>query len=1098
MKSNFLLLFLFFNIILCENLHGQKNITPLFTEVSPSFSGITFQNNLVETPQHNVANYHHFYNGGGVATGDFNNDGLIDIYLTSNQLPNKLYLNKGHFKFEDITKNAGVEGRQGWKTGVSVADVNGDGLLDIYVCYSGDDIAEKRANQLFINNGNLTFTDRAKEMGVADIGYTTNAAFFDYDNDGDLDLFVLNHNIKIVSNYFDTFIKNVPDLLAGNHLYKNNNGHFEDVTQIAGIVSNTLSYGLAISIADINNDGWPDIYVGNDYVEEDYLYLNNKDGTFTELLKSVVGHMSHSTMGVDIADLNNDQLPDMYTLDMLPKDNKRQKLLFSTDNYEYYNNVVKSGYYHQITRNNFQLNNGDGTFSEIGQLAGISNTDWSWSPLIADFDNDGKKDIFVTNGFRRDITNMDFIKYYVDALVKEAKGNKEQKMFEMLKGVKVTPLHNYIFKNNGNLTFTDNSKDWGFTKLGFSNGAAYADLDNDGDLDIIINRINQTAGIYKNNTVEKKIGGNYLKIKLSSHTKNTNAIGARVTLFSSSGKYMIENYPIHGFQSSMQVPLHFSFPDTKVDSIKIKWPNTNETLIKSNIKINTLLNVSDSISHTLPNTTEQTYNQPIFTTTFPAIFYTHSEDAVNDFKIQALLPKMISYSGPKFVRGDINGDDLEDLYVCGTSTQPGSVYLQTKEGKFLINRDNDFSKFSIQNETNGVFIDVDNDGDLDLFVLTGDYQRTNVDSLPNAKLYINEKGYFKLSNDLLQKDICMGSVALSIDVNKDGFMDLFIGGNVVPGRYPESPGSMILINDGKGRFTNETKKYAPDFLQLGMVTDAKWVDINKNNKPVLLISGEWMPLQCFELVNNQFVNKTDTYFDKKLNGLWNKMELVDIDKDGDLDLIAGNWGTNSQLQASEKEPMNMYYDDFDKNGFIDPIICQYNEGVSYPMATRDEMTDQIVSLRQKFPNYESYSTATINEILTPTQIDQAKKVKVNYLHTTWFENINGKFVTRSLPIQSDFSPVYSICASDFNGDGKIDLLLCGNIENNRIRIGKIDANYGVLMLGDGKGNFKYINQVESGLSIRGSVRDILKIDTKSGNHFILIGINNNKPVTLKY
>ena len=1089
---------IFLNLVIAENVIAQKKSLFKFTLLPEINTGVTFQNKLIETPAHNIITYEYFHNGGGVAAGDFNNDGLIDIYFTSNQQPNKLYINKGNFKFKDITNAAGVAGRQGWKTGVSVADVNGDGLLDIYVCYSGDEIETKRANQLFINNGNLTFTDKAKEMGVADIGYTTNAVFFDYDGDGDLDLFVLNHNIKSLRNFNSFYVKNKIDLFAGNHLYKNDNGHFKDVTQQAGIISSPLSYGLGVSVADINNDGWPDIYVGNDYVEEDYVYMNNKNGTFTETLKSNVGHMSNYTMGIDIADINNDALPDIVTLDMLPKDNKRQKLLFAPDNFEIYDNTVKSGFYHQSMRNMLQVNNGDGTFSEIAQFAGVSNTDWSWSPLIADFDNDGKKDLFVTNGFGRDMTSREFIKFYADAKLKHLEGKSDKKMFEMLKGVKVTPLHNYIFKNENGLSFSDQSKDWGFSALGFSNGAAYADLDNDGDLDLIINKINQPAGIYKNNTVENKKGGNYLKIKLTSKTKNTNCIGAKVILYAASGKYMLENYAVHGFQSSMQIPLQLTFPDTIVDSIQIQWPNRKQTVIYSGIKVNTSISISEEIIPQVTLTNFEKTSKAVFKETYKYLYYKHIETGINDFKIQSLLPNMISYSGPKFIKGDVNGDHIDDIYICGTIKQPGQLFTQKSDGNFLINRDNDFANAEIQNETIGIFIDADNDGDNDLFVLTGDFQRVDADSLPNGKLYINDNGYYKLVSQHLPKDICMGSVVLSMDVNKDGFLDLFIGGRVIPGRYPESPGSMILINDGHGNFSNQTKQYAPDLLNLGMVTDAKWVDINKNNKPVLIICGEWMPLQCFELVNNQFVNKTNEYFDKALNGLWNKMEFADIDHDGDLDLIAGNWGTNSQLQASEKEPMKMYYDDFDKNGFIDPIICQYNEGVSYPMATRDEMTDQIVSLRQKFPDYEKYANATISDIFSKEQIDNAKQLNLNYLHTTWFENVNGKFVTKSLPIQSDFAPVYSICANDFNGDGNIDLLLCGNVDNTRIRIGKIDANYGVLMLGDGKGNFKYVNQVESGLSIKGMVKDILKIDNNNGDHVLLIGINNSKPMFLKY
>ena len=590
-----IIIYILSSLLLCMMLVSSKQTfaqpSKLFTAVPGESSGLVFQNRIVESPAVNIITYEYFYNGGGVGAGDFNNDGLVDLYFTGNMSPNKLYVNKGGLRFEDLTRAAGVSGKPGWKTGVSIADVNADGWLDIYVCYSGDLDSNQRANQLFINNGNLTFTDRAKEMGVADKGYSTHAAFFDMDRDGDLDLYVMNHNIKNLRNFDAAYVKKMVDPNAGDRLYENVNGKFSDVSRKAGIISNPLGYGLGLNISDLNNDGWPDIYVSNDYVEEDYLYINNKNGSFTETLKSSLGHLSNFSMGVDVADINNDGLMDIFTLDMLPEDNRRQKLLYAPDNYELYDNGVQNGFYHQLMRNMLQLNNGNGSFSEIGQLAGVSNTDWSWAALFADFNLDGNKDLFVTNGYGRDMINRDFMKFYADQRLKHIQGKTDSRMFQMLQGIQSTPLHNYIYENMGNLQFKDQSIDWGFEELNFSHGAVYADLDNDGDLDLAINRMNQEIGLYRNNTRENKSGGHFLKIDLrtGANAKNIYALGSVVTVYASGNSYTLQQYPVHGFQSSMQVPLHFGLKENHVDSLRIVWPDGSKQVISAPVFLDTTL-----------------------------------------------------------------------------------------------------------------------------------------------------------------------------------------------------------------------------------------------------------------------------------------------------------------------------------------------------------------------------------------------------------------------------------------------------------------------------------------------------------------------------
>lgn len=1077
-------------MILASNL-ALAQAQPLFTALPVSATGITFQNTLPETPALNIITYEYYYNGGGAGAGDFNNDGLTDLYFTSNIGPNKLYLNKGGFQFEDISKKAGVEGKKGWTTGVSVADVNGDGWLDIYVCYSGNLAPDKRRNQLFINNGDGTFTDKAAEMGLDDPGHSTMAAFFDMDRDGDLDAYILNHNVKQFRNFDAAFMKSQVDPDAGDRLYENRDGKFFDITQQAGIKSNPLGYGLGLNIADINNDGWPDIYVSNDYVEEDYLYLNNQNGTFREVLKQQIPHISNFSMGVDIADVNNDGWPDIFTLDMLPKDNERQKLLYAPDNFELYNNMVDNGFHHQLMRNMLQLNNGNGTFSDIGQFAGISNTDWSWAALFADYNNDGLKDLFVTNGYGRDMINRDFMKFYANERLKHLQGNTDDKMFGMLQSIRSTPLQNFIFENTNGLQFAERTEAWGLGGKDFAHGAVYADLDNDGDLDLVFNRMNAPVGVYKNLAVESGRSRSYIQLELASQSKNTRAIGAKVAVFTPQGNFYVQNYPVHGFQSSMMAPLHIGLPGERIDSIRIDWPSGTTTLLKGDLQAKKKYALSDADART-PAPSPESPGKTVFATPPDTLNYLHQELMVNDFKVQPLIPNMVSYHGPEIAKGDINGDGLEDIYICGPEGQPGMIFLQLKNGAFIPSNQPALMADGKYEDAGAVFFDADGDQDLDLYVVSGGYGAPDSGLPLRDRLYLNKGGMFFTAESIaLPLFAFSGSVVVPWDYDQDGDLDLFIGARVEQGNYPKAPESVLLENNGKGVFKIAWRK------NLGMVTHALAADLNGDGQPELAVCGEWTSLMCFRARAGEIQDITTEVFPKPLKGWWNALHAADLDRDGDLDLIAGNWGLNAQFKPSDTEPMDLYYADFDNNGFIDPMLCYYIEGISYPSASRDEITDQIVGLRKDFVTYDSYANATLSKIFGAEQLAQSPRLEANFLETVWLENQGGVFQPRSLPAEANFAPIHAILADDFDGDGNTDLLLAGNVEHTRIRIGRTDANYGCLLKGDGKGNFVYVPQRISGLQIRGAVRSIQRIRDASGNAVYLLGINSQKPLILK-
>jgi len=1083
----------------------------LFTLLSAEKTKIDFNNTLTEGLNTNVLMYEYFYNGGGVAVGDLNGDGLDDIYFTGNMVSNKLYLNKGNMQFEDITAVSGAAGREGpWKTGVTMADVNGDGLLDIYVCYSGSVSPDKLKNQLFINRGPNgsgvpQFEEKAELYGLANSSTSTQAAFFDYDRDGDLDMFLLNHNPKALPILDESstaeFLKK-EDSSAGARLFRNNmTGNkepvFEDVTTKAGIHSSALSYGLGIGVSDINMDGWPDLYISNDYSVPDFLYINNKNGTFTDVTEAGIGHTSHSSMGNEIADFNNDGLPDIFTLDMLPEDNRRQKLLVGLDNYELFDFNVKMGFHHQYMRNMLQLNEGvtggsagksvTPMFSEIGQLSGISNTDWSWAPLFADYDNDGWKDLFITNGNLRDFTNMDFVKYMGDHLKRKEGQVRREDILELVYQMPSSNMTNYLFRNNKDLTFKNVATNWGLGQVSNSGGAAYADLDNDGDLDLIVNNINLPAFIYQNEG-SKQLKNHYLKLKLQGEGKNTIGTGAKITIYQKGEKQYLEQMPTRGYQSSVSPILHFGLGNSaSIDSLKIVWPGGKQEKINTP-KADQLLTLSEKNATgnlVIPSPQVQLVNL-----VSSPIAYKNPANKINDFKRQPLMVNAVSFSNPNLTKGDVNGDRLDDVYIGGGYGEAGKLFLQQKNGSFVPKPVAVFEADKQSEDTDAAFFDANGDGFMDLYVASGGYANfLPEDPLLQDRLYINDgKGNFTKAPDALPKMLFSKSCVRVADINGDGKPDLFVGGRVIPGRYPETPKSYILINNGKGKFTDQTASICPELEKIGMVTDAAWVDMNGDKKPDLVLAGEWMPITV--LVNNggKLTNKTTDYFDKSYSGWWNKILVDDINGDGKPDIVAGNIGLNTQCKASDAEPVEMVYKDFDDNGSIDPILSFYIQGKSYPYVTRDEMLDQMSIMRTRFQDYKSYAEATLTDIFTKEELEGASHLKSNFLKTAYFEsNAAGKLKEKQLPLEVQSSPVYTVTAYDFDQDGKKDLLFCGNSNRARLRFGKYDANYGVLLKGDGKGNFNYVTQNKSGFALKGDVRSVLPI----GNT-LLFGINQQE------
>lgn len=1073
--------YLFLLLILFLGCNAKNEIKSQFTSLKPQETNIFFQNNLTEAKNSNVLLYEYFYNGGGVAISDFNGDEKLDIYLSSNMEENKLYLNRGNFKFEDISDISNTKGINGpWKTGVTAVDINSDGRMDIYVCYSGKVKDERRKNQLFLNMGNNEdgtpiFTEVAGLYGLDSAAYSNQGYFFDYDKDGDLDMLLLNHNpnsLPVLGVPKTKVLLKEDQPLTGLRLYEQRERYFYDVTAKKNINGSSLSYGLGIALSDFNNDGWIDFYVSNDYTIPDYLYINNKSGDFENKLQESMSLTSHFSMGNDTSDINNDGHIDLMTLDMLPEDNKRQKLLQAPDNYNLFDLNIKSGFHFQYMRNMLQINNGNGTFSEVGQMMGVSNTDWSWAALFADFNNDGWQDLFVSNGYKRDYTNRDFLNYMENFIDNKNSNINSKDVLEIINNMPSSNVSNYIYKNQKGKDFKNVTESWGIKSYTNSNGAAYGDLDGDGDLDLVVNNINAPIGMYRNNGNNSK---NYLQVKLEGDKNNLQAIGARVNLYHSGKQQSKEQFPTRGYLSTVSPILHFGVGEfKKIDSLEVRWGN-GKISIQKQVDVNQTitLNHKDAEIHENIESLEKT----LFERKTNTLEYTHQVKDILDFNRQRLLHYQPSYEGPVVIKGDLNQDKRDDLIIGGGKGQEIKVWIQQLDGKFKQKVSSDFIKNKEGVITGLELFDVDLDGDLDLFASYGGYHNFNENSeeLSDA-IYINSgNGEFKKTKKVFAKQ---GSgVAKSTDLNQDGSPDIFVAGSIIPGSYPYHFPNKLLLNDGSGNLIIDQDNSETVNEVMGIVKDALWIDLNFDGLEDLILVGEWMPITVF-LNQKGKLKKQSNYFSTKKtqNGWWNTIEVGDFNNDGHVDLIIGNEGTNNAFNSSLNHPVQIHFDDFDQNGSVDPILSYYIQGKSYPLATRDEILGQWVALKSTYPSYESYAKTDLESLLKDHITENTKIWKATEMRSMLLMSQKDGYKIQYLPDEVQRSPLKSIVISDLNLDGNQDLILAGNRTENALKIGRNEANYGTILLGDGKGDFKTLPTFESGLIFKGSVSSMLEIN----------------------
>ena len=1079
MKHYFLLFFIF--LISCEK--KEK----LFTEISHFYSKIDFRNDLKENDKFNLVEYLYFYNGGGVATGDINNDGLIDIYISSNQGLNKLYLNQGDFIFKEISQSAGVQSKGEWKTGVFMVDINGDGLLDIYQTRLGGYKNISGKNELYINNGDLTFSDKANEYGLDFEGFSTHVAFFDYDFDGDLDMYLLNHSVHTERSYGNSNLRFNKSEKSGDKLFRNdiNKGSlkFVDVSDDSGILSSNIGYGLGISISDINRDGCDDIYISNDFRENDYLYINNCDGTFTESLESYIIYTSRFSMGNDIADINNDSYPDIMVLDMLPQDEYVLKSSAGEDSYEIYKMKLDFGFNKQFTKNTLQLNNGNNSFSEISQLLGIHATDWSWSTLIEDFNLDGNNDIFITNGIVKRPNDMDYISFLSN---EEISGglvqNPNLKNSDLLKEMPDGKVSNYAFKNLSGLKFSDVSDYWGLDYEGYSNGATYDDFDNDGDNDLIINNINDKAILYRNNS--KSIDANHINITFKGENFNVFGVGAKVTVWADEKSYYKENFLNKGFMSSTSSGIIFGLGNSNIiDSIYVLWPSKKSQKL-FNIEANQTIQLNEDDARLKDQNSASEFESVFYDISEnDLINYNHNENLFNDFNRERLIPYMISREGPAIAIGDLNLDGFSDIFLGSPSFQKSELFLGNKNGNFTFSDQKDISEDLLSEDVDALFFDLDNDNDLDLYVVSGGYEFPESANSLKDRLYINENGFFKKQENLSQI-YQHNSVVINYDYNLDGYEDLFIGGRAVSNNYGESPKSYLLLNDKNGNF-----KVDKIFYDLGMITDAKWDDMNGDGIKDLITCGDWNNINLFYNDGNKLV-KDSSFIGNELNGWWFSIETTDLNNDGLMDIVVGNIGDNTKLKPSKISPVRMYINDFDNNSKSENIITYTLNRKEYPLANKDEISKELNYLKREFFYYDDFAGLEINEIFSDKLLSESNILSVNDFNSKVLINRGSEFEQINLPLISQIAPVRDIQILDYNKDKIDDIILVGNNSNVSTYFGSFESSYGILLEGNGDGTFKYINQKKSGLKIKGDITKILPLD-KNKSKFV-IGRNNDK------
>lgn len=1075
----------------------------LFTTMPESVTHAGFINHLDYDIQlknkFNIYTYRNFYNGGGVALGDINNDGLIDIFLTSNMGSNALYLNKGNFEFEDISESAGIMGKGQWSTGATMADVNGDGWMDIYVCNSGNMEGDDRRNELFINNGDLTFTEKANEYGLDDQGYSTHAVFFDYDKDGDLDMYLLNNSSRAIGSFnMKNNLRHVRDSIGGDKLYRNDNNRFTDVSVAAGIFGSVIGFGLGVTVGDIDQDGWMDIYVSNDFFERDYLYLNNHDGTFRETLTGMMRSISAASMGADMADINNDHYPEIFATDMVPEHNDRLKTKTTFDSWDSYSANIRNGYYQQFTRNMLQLNNGDGTFSEIGRLAGVNATDWSWGALIMDLDNDGMKDIFVANGIYKDLTDQDYLQYFSnrDMVMSIITDNKVdyKALIDAIPSVKIP---SYAFRNQGNYSFRNVAKEWGLDEPGFSNGSAYGDLDNDGDLDLVVNNVNMPVFIYRNEASGLFPENHYLKVILRGSGLNTSAIGAKVTARRQGKTIYLEQMPIRGYLSTSDNRPNLGLGSIDIiDSLIVEWPDNTVTIMKDVAADQTLeLYQKDGVKMKYHSTdslkTLNTYFKNI--SAGKAIDFVHVENEFNDFERDPLLYHMMSTEGPHMCSGDVNNDGLADLFICGAKDQPGSLLIQQGNGKFVKTETDLFNEDKISEDTDCAMFDADGDSDLDLYVASGGNEFPESSSALADRLYLNDgSGNFTKSGQVLPAGRYESTSCVEpCDFDNDGIIELFVGIRLKPFAYGVPVRGYLLENDGKGRFTDVTARLAPELANTGMIRDMLWEDVDGDSDKDMIIAGEWMPLKVFINESGVFSEEKDAFGQLRTEGWWNCLASGDFDGDGDIDFVAGNHGLNSRFKAYKDKPVSMYVNDFDLNGTVEQIICAYDGEKSYPFALKHDLTRQIPALEKKYPKYEMYKDQGISDIFSPDQLKNSVQLHAFILETSVFINDgSGHFAKGDLPVEAQFSPVYAVYVGDINGDSILDILLGGNLFSAKPETGRYDSSFGTFLQGDGKGGFKNIPAKVSGFRLEGEIRDFIQLNTRKDSLLVVSGSNS--------